>query len=117
MLADIAFDVSQHYVMPCRELLMDNIRQKEFNSEPPSRQRCLYACETLEAARYWNQHIGDSGAICELRCRGVIHRADVRLLPGDSEPLSITKDRVRQYWQGEKADNPEMETLFARMHL
>jgi hypothetical protein len=112
MLAKIAVEVTQHYVMLCRELLMEEIRREEFNSEPPSRQRCLYGCETLEEARYWNSRIGDNGTICELTCTGTIHRADARLLLGDSEPLSVTRDRARQYWRGDVSSDPEMETLF-----
>lgn len=112
MLAQIAVEVTEHYVMLSRELLMEEVRREEFNGEPPSRQRCLYACETLEEARYWNNRIGDNGAICELSCTGAIHRADARLLLADSEPLSVTRDRARQYWRGEVGENPEMETLF-----
>ena len=112
MLARLAVEVTQHYVMLCRELIMEEIRQKEFNGAPPSRQRCLYACDTLDEARYWNQRIGENGTLCELTCTGTIHRADARLLLGDSEPLSVTKDRARKYWRGEAGEQPEWETLF-----
>ena len=111
-LATIATEVAVHYVMLCRELIMEEIRRDEFNSVPPSRQRCLYGCNTLDEARYWNQRIGESGTICELTCTGSIHRADARLLLGDSEPLSLTRDRARAYWRGDVGQNPEMETLF-----
>jgi hypothetical protein len=98
--------------MLARELIMEELRRDEFNSEPPSRQRCLYACETLLEARYWTARIGDGGIICELTCTGTIQRADARLLLGDSEPLSITKDRGRAYWRGDASSDPEWETLF-----
>jgi hypothetical protein len=111
-LPTIATEVATHYVMLCRELLMEEIRRGEFNDKPPSRQRCLYGCDTLEEARYWNERIGENGTICELTCTGSIHRADARLLLGDSEPLSVTKDRARAYWRGEAGQNPEFETLF-----
>jgi hypothetical protein len=111
-LANYAVEVAVHYVMLCRELIMEEIRRDDFNGAPPSRQRCLYACDTLDEARYWNQRIGENGTICELKCRGTIHRADARLLLGDSEPLSITRERGRMYWRGEAGDNPEFETLF-----
>ncbi|MCX7310322.1 MAG: DUF2441 domain-containing protein [Alphaproteobacteria bacterium] len=111
-LATIAVEVTSHYVMLCRELIMEEIRVEEFNAEPPSRQRCLYACETLDEAKYWNQRIGEDGTICELTCTGILHRADARLLLGDSEPLSVTRDRARQYWRGDAGENPELETLF-----
>jgi hypothetical protein len=112
ILANIASEVAVHYVMLCRELLMEEIRKAEFNSEPPSRQRCLYACDSLAEAQYWNKRIGENGTICELTCTGTTHRADARLLLGDSEPLSVTRDRARAYWRGDVGSNPEMETLF-----
>jgi Protein of unknown function (DUF2441) len=111
ILARIATEVSMHYVMLARELIMEEIRMTEF-SDAPSRQRCLYACATLDEARYWNQRIGENGTICELKCSGTIHQADARLLLGDSEPLSVTRARARAYWRGEVGENPEMETLF-----
>jgi hypothetical protein len=113
LLPRIAVEVAQHYVMLCRELIMEEIRVNEFNSTPPSRQKCLYACDSLERARYWNARIGDNGLICELNCTGTIHHADARLLLGGSEPLSMTRDHARAYWRGDVSDNPEMETLFA----
>ncbi|MFZ1885351.1 MAG: DUF2441 domain-containing protein [Rhodoplanes sp.] len=112
ILANIAAEVTEHYVMLARELIMEELRITEFNSEPPSRQRCLFGCDSLEEARYWDQRIGGNGTICELTCTGKIHRADARLLLADSEPLSVTRDRARKYWRGEAGDNPEWETLF-----
>jgi hypothetical protein len=112
-LSQIALEVAQHYVMLCRELIMEHLRQDEFNSGPPSRQRCLYACATLEEAKYWAGRLSDPGmSICSLEATGTIHRADARLLIGDSEPLSKTVERGRTYWRGELSSNPELETLF-----
>ena len=111
ILASIAYDVTRHYVMLCRELIMEEVRKEEFSANPPSRQRCLYLCDSLEEARYWKGRLG-GGTVCELMCTGTLHRADARLLLADSEPLSVTRDRARAYWRGEKGDNPEMETLF-----
>lgn len=92
---------------------MEEIRQAEFGSKAPSRQSCLYVCETLAEARYWNQRLAEDGDICELTCTGIIHRADARLLLGESEPLSVPKDRARQYWRGDVTVNREPETLFS----
>jgi hypothetical protein len=111
ILASIAYDVTQHYVMLCRELIMEEIRRDEFKSEPPSRQVCLYGCDTLEEAQSWRQLLGD-GTICELTCDGIIHRADSRLMLKDSEPLSVTRERARSYWRGEASADPRFETLF-----
>jgi hypothetical protein len=112
ILPTIAAEVAQHYVMLCRELIMEEIRLAEFEGKPPSRQRCLYACESVDEARYWKQLVGPGSAICELACTGTIHRADASLLLGDSEPLSVTRDRARRYWRGEAGESPQWETLF-----
>lgn len=108
----IALEVALHYVMLCRELVMEEVRTSEFGGGPPSRQKCLYACLTLEEARRWKERLGESGSICELRCSGAVHRADASLLLADSEPLSVTRERARAYWRGDQGDSPEMETLF-----
>jgi hypothetical protein len=110
--AKIAEEVAMHYVKLCRELIMEEIRRDEFNSEPPSRQRYLYACDTLDEARYWKQRVGQGSIVCELTCTGTINRGDAGWLLGDSEPLSVTKDRARKYWRGEAGPNPQWETLF-----
>lgn len=109
----IAHEVATHYVMLGRELIMEELRRDEFGGEPPSRQRCLYACDTLEEAKHWIGRLGNPSAIiCEMSCTGTIHRADAMLLLGDSEPLSVTRDRGRKYWRGEASETPEWETLF-----
>jgi hypothetical protein len=113
ILAEKAFEVSQHYMMLARELLMEQIRLDEFGGEPPSRQTCLFLSETVEEARTWISLLGGQGAVCELTCTGIIHRADSRLMVKVSEPLSVTKEKARAYWRGEASADPRMETLFA----
>lgn len=110
-LSTIAAEVAVHYVMLCRELIMEEIRATEFSGAPPSRQHCLYTCSTVEEARYWKEFVGQKSTICELLCTGTIHRADASLLLGDSEPLSVTKDRARKYWRGDGGAQ-QWETLF-----
>lgn len=109
--ANNAADVAVHYVMFCRELIMEEMRVKAFKTRP-SRQTCIYAADTLAEAQIWNATLGGAGTICELTCTGTIFRADSSLLLGDSEPLSITRDRARQYWRGVVTATPKMETLF-----
>jgi len=113
ILAEKAFEVSQHYMMLARELVMEQIRLEEFGGEPPSRQTCLFLSDTIEQARTWIPLLGGHGAVCELICTGTILRADSRLMVKVSEPLSFTKDKARAYWRGEASTDPRMETLFA----
>jgi hypothetical protein len=113
VLATIAWEVSQHYMMLARELLMEQIRVDEFDSAPPSRQTCLYLSDTISEAKTWAPLLGANGVVCELTCTGTIHRADSRMMVMHSEPLSTTKDRARAYWRGEATSNPRMEILFS----
>ncbi|WP_441234481.1 DUF2441 domain-containing protein [Bradyrhizobium sp. 930_D9_N1_4] len=112
MLAEKAFEVSQHYMMLSRELIMEQIRIEEFDGKPPSRQTCLFLCETIEEAKSWIPLLGSQGAVCELVCSGIVHRADSRLMVKISEPLSVTRDKARAYWKGETSGDPRLETLF-----
>jgi hypothetical protein len=112
MLASKAFEVSQHYMMLARELIMEQIRLEELNGEPPSRLKCLFLSETADEARSWISLLGGIGVVCELICTGIIHRADSRLMVKASEPLSLTRDRARAYWRGEAGPDPRIETLF-----
>lgn len=112
ILSDKAVEVSQHYMMLARELLMEQIRVDEFDGRPPSRQRCLFLCETADEARAWIPLLGGAGSVCELTCAGTIHRTDSRLMVKMSEPLSVTKEKARAYWRGEASADPRMETLF-----
>lgn len=109
-LSTIAHEVTQHYVMLARELIMEEIRVRDYG-DTPSRQRCLYLCDTLEEAQMWKRR-SVGGEICSLTCIGLTHRADANLMMGDSEPLSETRDRAARYWHGEASEAPEWETLF-----
>jgi hypothetical protein len=110
-LPKIASEVARHYMMLARELLMEQIRLESY-PDAPSRQRCLYLAGTVEEARQWQQRIGEPGAIRSIEVTGTVHRADSNLLLGDSEPLSVTRERAHAYWRGEVSQNPALETLF-----
>lgn len=112
MLTLKAVEVSQHYMMLARELLMEQIRLEEFEGRPPSRQKCLFLADSVDEARSWMPLLGGSGVVCELTCTGTIHRADSRLLVRNSEGLSKTRQNARAYWRGEVGDDPRMEILF-----
>lgn len=112
ILADKAVEVSQHYMMLARELLMEQIRLEEFDGTPPSRQKCLYLSDSIEEAKSWSPLLGGCGAVCELACTGTIHRADSRLMVKVSEPLSVTREKARAYWRGEESADPRLEILF-----
>ena len=112
ILAEKAFEVSQHYMMLARELIMEQIRVEEFEGKPPSRQTCLFLSESVEEAKSWVPLLGGRAVICELICTGTVHRADSRLMVKVSEPLSMTKHKARSYWRGDISSDPRMEILF-----
>ncbi len=107
-----AHHIAQHYLMLARELIMEEVR-KEIQPEAPSRQSCLWVVESLDEARHWKQRIQNPQTqIVELTLNGIIQRVDAALLLGDSEPLTVTYDRARQYWRGNISTTPELEVLF-----
>jgi hypothetical protein len=111
-LAGDALQIAQHYIMLCRELIMEEIREKHF-PDLPSRKTCIWAAEDLDLARFWIERLGGQSArILELEVSGSLHRADANLMVGDSEPLSETYENGHAYWRGRRSPNPEMETLF-----
>jgi hypothetical protein len=110
-LSQIASEIATHYIMLARELLMEQTRLEDYPAAP-SRQRCLYLADTVDEARQWQHRIGEPAEICSIECTGTIHRADANLLLGDSEPLSVTRQRAHAYWRGELSDHPHLETLF-----
>jgi len=112
ILAEKAFEVSQHYLMLARELIMEQIRVEEFAGKPPSRQKCLFLCETVEEAKTWLPLLSGTGAVCELTCTGKFLRTDSSLMVKTSEPLSVTRDKARAYWSGDASSDPRMEILF-----
>lgn len=112
VLPQIAAEVAEHYLILCRELIMEEVRQ-ELVPKAPSRQYCLWLADTLDEAQRWRTRLGGSGQIAQLSVTGTIHRTDAAHLLGDSEPLTETYKRARAYWRGDKSSQPELETLFS----
>ena len=108
----IAAEIAEHYVMLCRELIMEEVR-REIVPEAPSRQKCLWVAEDLNGARQWHSRLGGLGQIVRLRASGTMHRADAAHLLGDSEPLTTTYSRARAYWRGEISSEPQLEILLS----
>ncbi|MDA7949555.1 MAG: DUF2441 domain-containing protein [Hyphomicrobiaceae bacterium] len=111
-----ALEIAQYFNTLAREFLMEHIRVTEFAGKPPSRQTCLFACDTLEEAKYWDSKMSagsdEKGILCELTCNGIIFRADATWLRIESDGLSSSIACARAYWRGEVSDYPQMETLF-----
>jgi hypothetical protein len=111
-IAEVGFRATRHYAMLCRELIMEDVRTREF-SEAPSRQRCLYLCDTPEDAAVWRKdHLGASGTIVRLACTGAIHRGDASILLRDGEALWSVIANAKRYWRGEMTEQPQREIVF-----
>jgi len=108
----IAVDISQHYLMLSRELIMEEVR---LTSEPtaPSRKKCLWVVETKKEAQKWAQKMNRSPRIITFNLTGVTHVADSKFLLGDSESLITTYENATRYWKGELSQEPLMEVLFS----
>ena len=115
-LARDASEIAQHYYLLSREILMEYIRVTEFAGLPPSRQVCLFTCDTLQEAKAWDKKMSkdsdEEGVLCELTCTGTIFRADASWLRVESDGLSMLIACARAYWRGDVSDHPQMETLF-----
>jgi hypothetical protein len=111
-IAEVGFRATRHYAMLCRELVMEDVRARDF-SDAPSRQRCLYLCDTPEEAAVWRRdHLGDNGTIVRLACTGAIHRGDASIMLRDGEELWSVIANAKRYWRGEMTERPQREALF-----
>ena len=108
----IACQVALHYMMLARELIMEEVKQK-IAPDAPSRKTCLWMATDLSEARIWQNRLNNGGKIAQLRATGITHRVDAAYLLGDSEPLTQTYDKARNYWLGQMSDNPQPEILFS----
>jgi hypothetical protein len=113
VVAEIGFVATRHYAILCRELVMEDIRAREFR-DAPSRQRCLYLCETPEEAATWRRdHLGGNGNIVRLACTGAIHHGDASIMLRDGEALWSVIANAHRYWRSETTAQPQREILFA----
>jgi hypothetical protein len=67
--AALGLDVAEHFVKYVRELILEDVRKREF-PHLPSRQRCIWLIPTLDGVRYWINRLGITGNYQVLRIRG-----------------------------------------------
>lgn len=99
-----------------RELVLENVRAKEFPNHP-SRLECLYCVETFEEAKSWieplkRMHKSEPPLqIVKLKVKGKIFKGEGNLMLRNTLSLNSKKEMARQYWQG--TENPVLpEILF-----
>lgn len=112
--ASIANDLVRHFVAYVRELIWEDVRKTEF-PHLPSRQRCIWLIPSLEGVYFWLNRLGLEGQeyqIARVRLQGRLHIGSDEHLLGDSEPMSVTIKRARQYWLGISDSESTQEILF-----
>ena len=94
--------------MITRELMFEEVR-KEFNSDLPSRLKCLYVCKTKKKIKDWinifNRTNKKDFQIVKLKLTGTIFVGDVSFVLRQNISLNKKKEQARKYWQGEKQKN------------
>lgn len=112
--ANIANDLIKHFVAYVRELIWEDVRKSEF-PHLPSRQRCIWLIPSREGVTFWLNRLGLKGQdfqIARVRLQGRFHVGSDEHLLGDSEPMSLTIKRARQYWLGIHDSEATQEILF-----
>lgn len=110
-----AADIARSFRVMLREVVFEQVRRISF-PDTPSRTTCLWACRTLDEARYWQQRIPHTGEkrIYELELiQGSIHEGSEGHLTEDSENISELEERAARYWNGAKVSEGQREILCA----
>ncbi|MEX0300679.1 MAG: DUF2441 domain-containing protein [Kordiimonas sp.] len=106
-----ALAIANHYNILARELIMEDARQ-QFAPTAPSRKKCMWVVDDLGLAKYWQTKLSKRSYIVRLHLEGSFHKGDATLLMNESEPISETYSKARQYWQGGTSNDPLPEILF-----
>ena len=97
----------------CRELAFESIR-KEFYSNLPSREKCIWLIPDNEnSLEFWKNIIGnEQRRIFKVVVDGTAHRASQEFLVGGTYSLNKWKSLAHSYWKGEESGSIEDEVLF-----
>lgn len=102
--------------MITRELVLENIRLKEFPNYP-SRLECLYCVETYEDAIKWiaplkrMDKLNPPLQIVKLKAKGKLFKGDGNLMLRNTLSINSKIDMARKYWNAETNSNNK-ELLF-----
>lgn len=99
-----------------RELVLENVRMKEFPNLP-SRLECLYCAETLEEAKKWVPILLRMNKafkplqIVKLKAKGILFKGDGSLMLRNTNSIDSKIEMARKYW-GQKTISKDKELLF-----
>jgi hypothetical protein len=96
-----------------RELVLEHLRLSEY-PDRPSRLSCSYAFENCAFAVGWQRTFGDHVYPVTPEPGAITFRADMSLVdvPGRGS-YAAAIERLRHYWQGQIADQTQVEILVA----
>ncbi|MFG0772892.1 DUF2441 domain-containing protein [Vibrio plantisponsor] len=112
--AQVAVDLTAHFVNYVRELIWEDIRKNEF-PHLPSRQRCLWLINDKQGVKYWLDRFGldiNDFQITKVKVDGKLHISSDEHLLIDSEPMDTTILKARAYWNGQISNPTSVEVLF-----
>ena len=104
--------------MQTRELILENVRLKDF-PDRPSRFQCLFCSETLEDTRRWVLALKRMSRqnpplqIVKLKAKGKIFKGDGDLMLRNTHSLNSKVEMAKIYWRGQTYFNSlNKEILF-----
>jgi hypothetical protein len=108
-----SLDVARHFMVLAREILWECVRKEKF-SDLPSRQRCIWLASSESNVQDWLKRMECTSnySILRVKARGTVHKADERLLLGDTESFSETINKAERYWSGTMDSGSLEEIIF-----
>ena len=103
-----------HSCLVIRELVLENIRLKEYTNHP-SRLECLYCVESIEDARKWIEPLKRMDRhnpplqIVKLKAKGKLFKGDGNLMLRNTFSIDSKIEMAHKYWNAEtNSDNEEL---------
>lgn len=104
----------RHLTSCYQELILENIREKEF-SQLPSRQSCLWLIpDNKECLQFWCRKISSKSQVLRLKVNGIVHYANESFLKNEYLSIDHMEYFARKYWSGENTQplTNSVEVLF-----
>ena len=103
--------IISEYQMLIREIVYENVREKEFNYLP-SRQRCIWLCKE-EQLEFWKRNIGGTFKVFKVKIGGNAFKSNNDLIVKPSESYNKIEEMAKKYWSyNKKVENEKDEYLY-----
>ena len=104
-------DIAKETAFYIREQVFEDIRQKHY-PELPSRQKCLWVCETDQLSYWKTMKESCQRSLLKLELNGELFCGDDHWLTADTFSSVVYTERAQHYWRGEMSISPRKEFLF-----